>query len=346
MPLWTPKILGMAASLTYRGVMTPASGSTSPHDHAVSFYDHDGEAITALVRYVVSGLVYGERVIVVATERHQAALDRALRDVHSIDDSRERAGGNYVTLDAAQTLARFMVDGVPDPARFRASVGALLAQACAPGVTVRVFGEMVALLWDEDNVAGAIALEELWNSLADEHAFHLLCAYPTGPLREAGLDDIARVCETHSSVRPPANYSLSVPRSPAPTIPIEQSEVFLPVPEAAAAMRRFVAGVLRSWGDHDLLWDANLIATELATNALSNGGSPFRAYVTRTGGVVRLRVEDNGSGVPVQRRAGESGRPERGVAVVGKLADRWGYDEQPGVTVTWAELSTAPAHAG
>ena len=314
--------------------MTPAPGSPRPHDHAVSFYDHDGEAVTSLVRYVVAGLVYGECVVVVATEAHQLALDVALRDVHGIDVAAERTAGNYLSVDAAETLARFMVDGSPDATKFEASVGELLRQVCATSVPVRVFGEMVALLWDEDNVAGAIALEELWNQAADEHTFHLLCAYPTGPLREAGLDDIARVCETHSSVRPPANYSFPLPRQLARTNRFdrgEESEVFLPVPEAAAAMRRFVAEVLRGWGEEALLWEANLIASELATNALGNGDSPFRAHVSRSRGTVRMRVEDVG--------VDSSVRPPS-VAVVGKLADRWGYDEQPGATVAWAELST------
>ncbi len=316
--------------------MTPALGSHRPHDHAVSFYDHDGEAMTALVRYVVAGLVYGERVVVVATEAHQSALDQALRDVHGLDDAAERDAGNYVTLDAADTLAQFMVDGAPVAEKFAASVGEILRQVCVGDVPVRVFGEMVALLWDEDNVAGAIALEELWNQAADERAFHLHCAYPTGPLREAGLDDIARVCETHSSVRPPANYSFPLPKHLARTSHAdrsEESEVFLPVPEAAAAMRRFVAEILRAWGEDELLWEANLIASELATNALRRGDSPFRAYISRSRGTVRMRVEDLG--------VTEAPR-QPSVAVVGRLADRWGYDEQSGATVTWAELSAGP----
>ena len=295
--------------------------------------------MTSLVRYVVSGLGHGERVVVVATPAHQAGLDLALRDVHGIDDVAARAAGDYVTLDAAETLAQFMVDGAPDEPRFRASVGEVLARASEPGIRVRVFGEMVALLWDQDNVAGAIALEGLWNAAADEHEFHLLCAYPTGPLREADLDDIAKVCETHSSISPPANYTLAVPRRARPSDRSEEYEVFLPVPEAAAAMRRFVAEVLRSWGEHDLLWDANLIASQLATNSLTIGESPFRGQVSRVGGVVRLRVDDIGSAQSA-RPANAPAKPERGVAVVDKLADRWGYDVRVGATVMWAELDT------
>ncbi|MEO5652553.1 MAG: ATP-binding protein [Marmoricola sp.] len=104
-------------------------------------------------------------------------------------------------------------------------------------------------------------------------------------------------------------------------------------------MRRFVAEVLRSWGEHDLLWDANLIASQLATNSLTIGESPFRGQVSRVGGVVRLRVDDIGSAQSA-RPANAPAKPERGVAVVDKLADRWGYDVRVGATVMWAELDT------
>ena len=154
------------------------------------------------------------------------------------------------------------------------------------------------------------------------------------------------MCETHSTVRPPANYSLPLPGSAARANRSdrgEESEVFLPVPEAAAAMRRFVADVLRAWGEEELLWEANLIASELATNALIRGGSPFRAYVSRARGVVRMRVEDIGTSEPTGRTSA-TGMRDRGAAIVRKLADRWGYDEQAGATVTWVELHTDRAN--
>ncbi|MDP9275804.1 MAG: MEDS domain-containing protein [Chloroflexota bacterium] len=43
---------------------------------------------------------------------------------------------------------------------------------------MRVFGEMVALLWAEGDRNGALVLEELWNDLTRRLSFPLLCAYP------------------------------------------------------------------------------------------------------------------------------------------------------------------------
>jgi PAS domain S-box-containing protein len=71
-----------------------------------------------------------------------------------------------------------MVDGLPDPQRFLEIIGSIIRQAGERRLRVRAFGEMVALLWEEGNQAGAIHLEELWNDLARIHSFSLFCAYP------------------------------------------------------------------------------------------------------------------------------------------------------------------------
>lgn len=51
---------------------------------------------------------------------------------------------------------------------------------------VRIFGEMVAVLWAEGKTRTAIRLEELWDELATRHAFSLLCAYPMSAYRAEG----------------------------------------------------------------------------------------------------------------------------------------------------------------
>jgi len=66
---------------------------------------------------------------------------------------------------------------------------------------VRVFGEIVALLWADRNASAAIALEDLWNELAVTRSFELLCAYPlstfAGEESTAGFHD---VCQRHSAI--------------------------------------------------------------------------------------------------------------------------------------------------
>ena len=176
--------------------------SAVPSVHSVHFYDSHEALIDRLRGVVSAGLVIGNSVLIVATEDHRNQLIRALQllDV----DVRECARQNRFTMcDAEEMLSKFMVKGLPDPALFLSSVGTLLAEAKRSARSEEqglvVFGEMVAVLWEKGNRAGALALEKLWNDLLNERAFHLHCAYPRAHFAqdEAGM---VNVCESHSHI--------------------------------------------------------------------------------------------------------------------------------------------------
>jgi hypothetical protein len=72
---------------------------------------------------------------------------------------------------------------------------------------VRGYGEMVDLLWKEGNTDGAIALEKLWNELAHQYSFSLLCAYAVDDcLKEAQTAAFKRMCDQHSHALPLEPY--------------------------------------------------------------------------------------------------------------------------------------------
>lgn len=313
--------------------------ATSPEEHDVLFYDIDHELVASVSEYVAAGLSAGETVVVIATGQHRAAIDDDLAEF-GIDVTLARATGTYVDLDAAETLDSFMVDGTPDAHRFMVAIGGVLDTARAGGSAVRAFGEMVALLWDQGNVAGAIELESLWNDLAGLRQFSLLCAYPISALAAAELGDVHDVCRLHSAVQPPAGYG-SRPPVGGEAGTEDRSGVFVAVPEAVAAARRFVTEALTSWGEDDLVWDGALIVSELATNAVIHGGSPFRASIARSANLVRIAVEDAGPGLPQSRSAPNDALDGRGVAIVEELSHRWGCDRLDAGKVFWAELEVA-----
>ena len=104
-------------------------------------------------------------------------------------------------LDAEETLALFMVNGIPDPSRFKAMIGAVIAELAGgprPRI-VRAYGEMVNLLWRDGNHDGAIRLEVLWNELAMSHNFALLCGYARAHVSALG---VLNVCNQHTHVLP------------------------------------------------------------------------------------------------------------------------------------------------
>ena len=188
-----------------------AENGTAPpvgeRDHIVQFYESDEFLTEDVAEFVGGALRHGGVGIVIATAEHRAAVEARLRGA-GIDGKGAAREGRYIALDAAATLNSFMVDGAPDPARFRQVVGSLVTRACADGRPVRAFGEMVALLALDGNLDATIRLEELWNDLQRELAFSLLCAYPMRSLGgEALADLLGDVCACHSRVVPAESYA-------------------------------------------------------------------------------------------------------------------------------------------
>jgi hypothetical protein len=312
------------------------------YEHRVLYYDDEARHLDLVADYVATGLEAGECVLVALRGSRLTSLERLLHP--RLDVVRARDEGRLQLFDAARTLDLFMVDGSPDPDLFRTHVASHVTRRVHGGTPVRTMGEMVAVLWDEGNVAGAIELEDLWNDLVDRVPFGLLCSYPVSSLRGTSLLDIRRVCHLHSSVRPPAGYesgeSAVIASDDRPDV---RTAVFLPVVESVPAARGFVAGVLRSWNLTDHLWEASLVASELANNAIRHGGSPFRVLVTRTARGARIGIQDVAPGRPLPRFATQDDIDGRGMTIVSALSAGWGCEQLTDGKFTWAELALAGA---
>jgi signal transduction histidine kinase/ActR/RegA family two-component response regulator len=176
-------------------------------DHFVQFYETDTFLLDSLAAFAGTALEKGEAVIIVATEAHRNALEERL-EARGLDVASAMATGLYVSLDASETLSRLMVDGCPDPALFKEVIGGIIKQVAEGRPSVKIFGEMVALLWAEGKHAEAISLEGLWNELRETHRFSLLCGYPmNGFGGESMADPLHSVCSQHSSMVPAESYT-------------------------------------------------------------------------------------------------------------------------------------------
>jgi hypothetical protein len=113
-----------------------------PSEHLVQFYEVDAALLEALSEYIGAGLRAGEAAVAITTEAHRAGLEERLRG-DGLDLDSARASGQYVELEAVETLARIMADGQPDPRRFSEVVGTVVARAAEGRRPVRAFGEMV-----------------------------------------------------------------------------------------------------------------------------------------------------------------------------------------------------------
>ena len=176
-------------------------------EHFVQFYEADGFLLNSLTGFIGTALKSGDGAIVVATKDHRNGLDELLL-ANGLDVATARKSGLYVSIDAAKTLSKFMVEGLPEPQRFNDVLGGLVSQVSLGRARVKAFGEMVALLWAEGNYTGAIHLEELWNDLQKTHSFSLFCAYPMNSFSGEKLaGPMTGVCTTHSRVIPAESYA-------------------------------------------------------------------------------------------------------------------------------------------
>lgn len=176
-------------------------------EHLVQFYEADGFLLNSLSGFIGYAIQSGEGALVVATEVHRDGLNELLQ-ANGIDVEKAKASGRYVSLDAAETLTRFMVDGAPDSEKFNRVVGSVIASVTDGRSETRAFGEMVGLLWAEGNFAAALRLEELWNELQKVHSFSLYCAYPLSEFgSERFMEAHGDICGVHSRVIPAESYS-------------------------------------------------------------------------------------------------------------------------------------------
>jgi anti-sigma regulatory factor (Ser/Thr protein kinase) len=118
--------------------------------------------------------------------------------------------------------------------------------------------------------------------------------------------------------------------------------------ESVSAGRDFTRATIRDWGLAPLADAAELVVSELVTNALQHGIPSARAFASDQ--LVRLRllgqapfvmcmVTDPGSEIPVLREPDPAAESGRGLAVVEACCVRWGWhllDE--GGKVVWALL--------
>lgn len=171
--------------------------------HVVRFYQDETFVLDNVSHLAAEALAAGSSVVIVATDSHRHQIGERLCALRS-DLEALRSTGHYVATDAAEALSQFMIEASPDEAAFDRVIGAIMREAAKHSANdfVFAFGEMVALLCAENNPAGAVRLEQLWNMLADRQRFSLYCAYPLSSLIGQNIDAVMQICAEHDLTIP------------------------------------------------------------------------------------------------------------------------------------------------
>lgn len=115
-----------------------------------------------------------------------------------------------------------------------------------------------------------------------------------------------------------------------------------PAPRSVARARRFLACHLGAWGLAGITDSAELIVSELVTNALNHACPPYGHLIVtrfeRLASGVRIEVHDANVAEPKRREAGADAESGRGLALVDALTGgRWGVSDRNGPgKIVWA----------
>jgi len=151
----------------------------TPPDHIVQLYQDQDFLGRAVCRFGVAALANKESFVLLSTLSHWTAW-RQRFEAQGVDVEAARQRGQMTVLDAEELLSRFMRDGMPDPPIFLALVTDVVRDARAGGRyrTVRLWGEMVNVLWERGNVAASMKLEELYDQyVAKKLGVTTVCAF-------------------------------------------------------------------------------------------------------------------------------------------------------------------------
>jgi MEDS: MEthanogen/methylotroph, DcmR Sensory domain/Histidine kinase-like ATPase domain len=298
--------------------------------HVVQFYEDDSELVDAVVPYLAAGVRAAETTIVIATEDHIRAFATSLAACGV--DAPQGSDGSVITLDASSTLAALTVEGEIDSEAFAEVVAARIRRAVGPGRSVRVYGEMVALLWQAGDVLAAIKLEEMWNELARELPFALFCSYPAASVEGAErADALQQVCLLHSSV-----VQGDAGDDPSSK---ELTGEFSAGQDAPGRARRFAVAALRRWDlDDALVGEAALVLSELANNAVLHAHSPFSIAISSRESRLLISVRDACPRLSVDLGGSLIARFGHGLGIFEALCSDWGVDDVHDGKVVWARL--------
>ncbi|MFK4099351.1 SpoIIE family protein phosphatase [Streptomyces sp. NPDC019531] len=168
-----------------------------------------------------------------------------------------------------------------------------------------------------------VGLDLLRGALADK----------AGPLEET-CDDVLR---TVLPVRPADDIVLMLARTSA----LDRAKVRtwqLPRdPAAVARARKSASEQVTAWGLGEAAFAAELIVSELVTNAVRYGADPVVLRLIRDSTLI-CEVSDGSSTAPHLRRARVFDEGGRGLLLVAQMAERWGSRQTATGKTIWAEL--------
>jgi hypothetical protein len=139
----------------------------------------------------------------------------------------------------------------------------------------------------------------------------------------------------------PALYQLTEKAASSPTHRMYLEAA--PVPDSVPQARRHARAALAQWGLDRIAADAELVASELVTNAITASAAlpspaPVCLHVAAYPGYVLVVVCDASPAVPVRGPRNDDAPAGRGLQIIETLSLGWGYRPCHLGKIVWASL--------
>ncbi|WP_432513182.1 ATP-binding SpoIIE family protein phosphatase [Kineococcus sp. SYSU DK001] len=300
---------------------------------------HDAEAAAFMGRVRTAVRAY-------VTEGHEpsAVLERANRLVHAFEGDLF-ATCCLVALDEDTGEVAVASAGHPAPLVF--APGPVRALAVDPGPPLgvatdavftearhRLVGRSRLLLytdgvveWPRTTDGGEQTLERALSATAAEPA-DAIADRVLAPAQRAGNDDAALLVVDYSGPDPDTR---------------EARLVLPPDTRAVRVARDYLRATLAEWALVGAADEAELVVSELVTNAVLHTGSPAALTLRHdvAGAVLCVGVEDGSTRQPQPRDPGEDATGGRGMGIVQMVAHRWWVAPRGDGKTVWADLLVA-----
>ena len=167
----------------------PDWADMSGRDHFVQIYTDDGHIMEAVSGYFLNGLRFNEACVMIGTGDHNREVERLVR-AGGADVDAAISEGTFVILDACETLAAFMADGMPRKDLFDAAVGPIVRKAAETRTHVRAFGETSSwsgsgTAWRKTTLSACFALIRSRHSRASTPRHTSIISAPPTPTSSA-----------------------------------------------------------------------------------------------------------------------------------------------------------------
>lgn len=151
-----------------------------PQCHAVSFFRNDEQLCSEIAAFAAEGLHLDQPALIVTNEAHRRGISSNL-EAAGVDVVDAMRRGDLALVDADECLQAIMPEGMPDAGLYNEQVGTAVSRLLRgrPG-PIRIFGDMVDLLWQREQYDAAIRIEILSNQLAVTQPILVICGYSMG----------------------------------------------------------------------------------------------------------------------------------------------------------------------